>query len=362
MAAKVNQRLIARELNLSVGTISKALNHDPSIRAETRRAVSNAARKMGYRLPGNRPRAKRDGVGGGRDGHCFVMVLVRWDHDVRRQPPHTAASGFLAGLSSIARLRNVSLVLHHVSAAECAVLHEPRHQPPALRDRLVDGVVLMHRFEPEVVCGLTRQVPCVSLIHHVPEAGIDHVDADHATALDALVGRLWSAGHRQIGFVGLNDAVAYTVARHASYARALIRRGVWPDRAASVTLPEAALRGEAEHPAWAAAVDAVAGQIGRGVTGWAAASDWAGYRIILGLRRRGVEVPAAASFTGFDGLVTPPGLPPLCTAHPPFERIGAAALFRLVDRQQRPDEPTRQILLSCELIDGETIAPPPKGS
>ncbi len=97
MSKAPNQTLIARQLNLAPGTVSRALRQQPGIKSETRERVLKLAQKLGYtvRLRGQ---AAADAEA------CYLGVLVQspessWTH-----------TRYLVGLSqaaaAIQRLRH----------------------------------------------------------------------------------------------------------------------------------------------------------------------------------------------------------------------------------------------------------------
>jgi len=97
-----------------------------------------------------------------------------------------------------------------------------------------------------------------------------------------------------------------------------------------------------------------------GVTAWVCAADHQAYRLMDELQARGIRVPEDCSVTGFDGLEPPQTMRRLASIRVPHEDIGASAVARLLSRIVHPKAPRRKILVEGLLVEGETIAPPPR--
>lgn len=66
---RVGLKTLARELGLDVSTISRALRDDPRVKAETRRAVADLARRLEYR-----PNAAARALRAGKSGRVAVLL------------------------------------------------------------------------------------------------------------------------------------------------------------------------------------------------------------------------------------------------------------------------------------------------
>ena len=206
-----------------------------------------------------------------------------------------AGRGFLTGLSEGAAAHNASLVVHRFGGDNRQILDAAR-QPAAMRDGLLEGLALIHRFEPEVVRELAMRLPVVSLTHFVPGVRTDLVDSDHIGAIAKMVDRLHEHGHRRIGFVGRAPNLSYSQARFGSFCQSMARLGLEVDPAASVNV----FKEIADLDRQADLVTSLIRK--RGYTGFVCASDLVGYQTCRRLIDRGVRVPQDVSLTGFDAL------------------------------------------------------------
>jgi LacI family transcriptional regulator len=72
----------------------------------------------------------------------------------------------------------------------------------------------------------------------------------------------------------------------------------------------------------------------------------------------GIPIPAALSILGFDGIpLASMTTPRLTTVKQPIQDIAAAAVAVLLNKQTAPDL-DNPILFACEVLKGETTAPP----
>jgi len=340
----VKQKEIAEELNLSVGTVSKALGNYTDINEQTRAKVINTASKMGYKFD---TRARKALVG----KSYFVGVLIYgytddWQHTT-----------YFAGMSERCAKMNVSLVLHYVNAADCEQILDPEHQPPAMREGQLSGLILVNRWPRHIVRKLLKETPCVSVVHQVPQVSLDIVGIDDTSGISMLMDCLYQLGHRKIGFFGRCGEITWSRRRFGAYADSLCRLGLDLD-VESVCDVSAELI-EDKSLDWDRQIDYAAGQLRRGFKAWMCASDRAGYMLCRGLMDRGINVPRDVSITGFDNNETDRlGCRELTSVSVPALKIGAEALRRLITRLRHPSGPYLHVELPCRFVEGLTTAAP----
>jgi DNA-binding LacI/PurR family transcriptional regulator len=207
---------LAKELGISTGTVSRALNGRPDVNAETRRLVLEAARRRNY-APNHAARALAQGstrsVG-------FMMDLDR----------ETAASseyffmGVFDGVQSVLARQGLDLL----------VLPRPTGQEPtSFLERYVargafDGLILssVQRVDPRIDLLESAGVPFVTLGRSSSGTNYPWIDMDFEGVADIAIDRLVSRGHRRIAvtlpFGGINFGFVFADA----YAQALTRHGL----------------------------------------------------------------------------------------------------------------------------------------
>jgi GntR family transcriptional regulator of arabinose operon len=167
----------------------------------------------------------------------------------------------------------------------------------------------------------------------------DLVGIDNRRAGFLMTDHLVSLGSRRIAFLGAKDAAATVDAREAGYREALYRADLAPDRGLVWRFnpsdeTELAARMTAHRP------DAIV-----------CANDRTAARLMQGLLRLGHAVPDEVRIVGIDDLEFAELLPvPLTTFRQPTREIGAAAIAAMLDRIERGDFPTRDILLQGEIV------------
>jgi GntR family transcriptional regulator, arabinose operon transcriptional repressor len=167
----------------------------------------------------------------------------------------------------------------------------------------------------------------------------DLVGIDNRRAGHVVTDHLARAGARRIAFVALPNAAATVDAREAGYREALHGHRLACEPSLAQRL----------DPGDASAVRALL-DAGR-PDAIVCANDWTAGRLMHALLALGVAVPRDVRLAGIDDLPFAALLPvPLTTYQQPARHIGAAALSAMLDRIQRSDLPTRDILLHGTLV------------
>lgn len=347
-----NQKEIAEKLNLSVATVCRSLGGHPDVHTRTRKKVIELASRMGYQPASVFRRRNSSDI----EKLTTVGVFLFWPEGNKRTPS-SSAYHFLGGISSAAEDADVSMATHFLSPERCQQIADGKYQLPAMRAGALSGLVLVYDFPGKVVRGFADMLPCASLVHSHLDMGVDCIDNDHAGGVNMLMDHLYSLGHRRIGFLSAPNRRSWLFTRFAGYMQAINRLGLSCDPSMAVNLYEKPHK--SSQLDMEAQADAVAEQVRRGVTAWVCADDFVGYNLYPRLVKRGLRIPRDVSIVGFSGLEPPQqNLPQLTTVHPPFERMGTAAVQRLLNRIKHPDEPADHIQFSCEFIKGQTTGPP----
>ena len=345
----VSQKHIAKELNLSIATVSRSLRGHPHIHPTTRKRVINLASKLGYRSMDDPHESESD-----TKKLITFGVGVCWSRETA-QDVSTAAYHMLAGISEATARMGISMDTRFVPKESFRETAEPQYYFPAMRTGMLSGLLLIYPFPREIVRGFAKQLPCVTVVHSYLDLGADCIDNDHAEGTRMLVDHLYSLGHRRIGFLSLPMLAdqSWLFNRFAGYMRALSQLGL--DRDSSIEFNVYRPNLDADKLA-----DAVVEHTRRGVTAWVCTDDSVGYELCPLLQKRGLRIPQDVSITGFSGLASPQGCLQLTTVRPPFERMGAAAVQRLFNRLSQPNESPYHIQFGCEFVEGETTGPPAK--
>ncbi len=344
MSKKANQTVIARQLNLAPGTVSRALRSQPGIKPKTRERILKLALELGYSV---KSRGKLNASDDRKDR--FLGVLVQ-------SPESTLThSRYLVSLSQAAANMNVTLIVHHVLFSECGSILNADKQPAAMRNGRVRGLILVHRWREEVVEGLTKRFPCVSIVNFYPAQPLDLIDMDHRGGMNQLVEHLHGLGHRRIGFFGRCGEVSWSRARFAGYVEAMCKLELPIDPQWSIALSGDCFDQRTLPPS---AVAAAIAHARAGVRAWAATNEWAGQALVQAFRDAGLRVPEDVSVTGFDNsdVIHDPVIR-LTSVGVSLASIGTAAIQRLHSRLEHPTDPWQSTVLRVALVPGGSTGP-----
>jgi DNA-binding LacI/PurR family transcriptional regulator len=184
-------RQLAEHLDVSIGTVSRALNGKPDVNEETRRRVLEAAEKLGY-VANQSGRALRKGATG------VIGFMMQTGREITGQGDTFFMSVF-DGVQAVLARHNLDLV---------ALLCSSEEDPDDYLKRMVargfaDGIILSatRRHDPRFQFLARHQIPFVTLGRSLTDVGQPWIDLDFEAMAERSVERLVGAGHREIGFV-----------------------------------------------------------------------------------------------------------------------------------------------------------------
>ncbi|MGP7796708.1 substrate-binding domain-containing protein [Sphingomonas sp. CLY1604] len=184
-------RTLARHLDLSIGTVSRALNGKKDVNPVTRERVIAAAAEHGY-VPNQSGRALRRG----RTGIVGFMLTLRHDSAAHGDPFFMALfEGIQAGLVE----KGIDLVI--------LLGRDGEDQLDSLRRSvsrgIADGWLLSatQRHDARIDFLLDRGIPFATLGRSASGGTQPWIDLDFEGLVDQAIRRFLDAGHRRIGLV-----------------------------------------------------------------------------------------------------------------------------------------------------------------
>ena len=317
--SNVRQAFIARELNLSVATVSKALRGLPEVNRDTSRKVMEIARSAGYSANRHSIMSKQK-----KSGYSLAGVLVN------SSTFSAARTGYLEGISGEAIKRDFSILTHYAQQQECESLSDLDNLPWAMRDKeIIGGLIFIHHWPDNVVKAISREYHSVSIMHEYGHCNADFVGVNNESGIATIMDYLYQEGHRKIGFFGHSRELSWSRGRFSGYTNSLCKLGLEVN-------PKWIVEVEKEYPeektrCWDQYFDFIAEQVRLGTTAWMCASDLAGYELCRGLSARGLRIPDDVAITGFDSNeVSSEGFS-LTSVKVQSHEMGAAALRCLRD-------------------------------
>ncbi len=206
----VTIRDLAEKLNLSITTVSRALDGYSDVAQETRKRVVEAAREMGYE-PSHAARQLRrkrtDSIG-------YVLPTS----SPRFSDPFSVS--FLTGLCDETASQNIDLMV--TSSPPESELEQIQYRR-WVHSRRVDGLILNRtRVKDWRVDFLTQnRVPFVSLGKGEAPACFPHYEVDDTGGVRALITHLVQKGHTRIGFIGASPNLVIQRDRYQGYLQGL---------------------------------------------------------------------------------------------------------------------------------------------
>lgn len=208
-------RELARHLDISIGTVSRALNDKADVNPETRKRVREAALKLGY-SPNQSGRSLRRGQ------TDLVGVIIPTNQD--------QALINLVFLSVLDGLRRY-LVEHRLDLA--IFLHGQDEELfgslRRLTERgLVDGMIISEtqRIDPRIDYLIAKRQPFVAFGRSLSGGAHAWVDPDFDYAVELAVGVLADRGHRRIALALPAGETNYLHLIRNAYEEAMARRGL----------------------------------------------------------------------------------------------------------------------------------------
>ena len=297
---------IARELCISVSTVSRALTDDKNIRRETREAVLREAERLGYR---RNPVAMNLKMG--RTNTIGVIVPEM----------HTPyVSQVVAGIQSVLYKNNQKVMI-----AESDEDPNREHESLLMMEEfMVDGLIVSmcsHKYHG---------------LDDMPQVMIDDNNDSYFMA-EHLV-RL---GRRRIAYLYGPDDVYNAVERARGYREAMEKFGVYD--------PQLVVKTGMTFADGAAAVDDL---VRRGVEFDAvyAFTDTLAIGAMNRLRELGRRIPEDVAVAGFSGTeLSTIVYPKLTTVEPPLGEMGRRAAELVLEKVNNPDAENRRIVLRTEM-------------
>ncbi len=302
----MTQRQIAKELGISVATVSMALNNSPRVKEETRKRIKQLAIKSNYRINETARslscgKTRTIGILFPKFQNSFYAHLADEIHDqlIKRD--------YMGIFLSVSDERNIN---------KCIDM---------LIQRKVDGIIAKHLKYPFLARLTQESIPTV--FYSVTDAGVDSVIVDSGSGICNVLKHLLELGHRKIGFVGRNNEFEerYTAYRHVMAANCLEIKDEW------------IANGYANHKqGYAGMLQILAGEdLPSAVV---CHSDLAALGAMCAAFEKGLKVPDEIAITGFDNIVASRyAAIPLTTLDVNIEKVSESLLeilfYRLSGKQ-----------------------------
>lgn len=328
----VTIRDVAKQLNLSITTVSRALDGYDDVAQDTRERVRSAARKMGY-VPSSAARNLR------RQRADIIGYIIPASGTRFADP---FFSEFMAGLGDQAVSHNFDLL---VSTASPDTPEEKQIYTRWVQSRLVDGVILSRMRLDDWRAKYLRKNHFPFVVHGRTQGKADYpfIEIDSRTGFAMLVKHLAERGHTRIAYIGAPEKFTLQRDRFAGYCDGLEAAHI----AFDVKLVAV---GDLTRAGGYQAAQALLG-VKKPPTAIIGANDLTAEGVLRAARERGIHVGRELSVAGYDGTEESAHTqPPLTTLSQPVYETARHLVTMLLAIIQGEPLTDHQIILQPQLI------------
>lgn len=210
----MNLKQLSQMLELSQTTVSRALNGYPEVSEETRRRVTDAAKRHGYRP---NPSARR--LATGKAGMIGYVMPTGASVDI---DPHFVE--FLSGLGDYARGHELDLVLSPADAQD-----EETTYRRIVANKQVDALYISAPYNADKRVALAHQLGIPFIVHGRSEGlhfDYPFIDIDNEGAFHDATRLLVQLGHKRVALINGDDTQTFAIFRERGVRRALAESGL----------------------------------------------------------------------------------------------------------------------------------------
>jgi LacI family transcriptional regulator len=342
VAGPVTLKDIAKEAQVSIGTVSRVFNNHVNVTEEVRQRVLKAATQLGYFASASQEQRSYDSSRMVKEiGFLFCSFV--WANGVTTNP---FWSHILHGVETEASKFNIKVTYRSISGLQSML----DTLLTTIYEMKLGGILLVGPAELETVRLLqSTGIPLVLVDNHVPH--FNSVLGSNFEGARAAVDYLISMGHRQIAFIGgpvregdQSMQGVYTVERRAEgYRMALLDAGL---QVSHELYESANLSSDGGY-------EACKRLLKRDLPFSAifCANDEMAIGAMKALREADLRIPENVSLVGFDDISLVEHLAPaLTTVRVDKEMLGSVAVKRLLSLMSSPDSVSVSSVLEVELV------------
>jgi DNA-binding LacI/PurR family transcriptional regulator len=214
-------RQLAKHLDVSIGTVSRALNGKPDVNEETRKRVLAAAEELGY-VANQSGRSLRQGT-------TNVIGLMIESSRETLENGDDFFLGLTGGLQSVLVRHKLDLVM-----LPCPSEEDPQeYLKRMVARRVVDAMIISatQRIDRRIDFLATAKIPFVALGRSASGGNYTWIDLDFEGVAACAVDRLISKGHRRIAIAAPSNDINLGYIFVDAYRQALERHGIAYDPA-----------------------------------------------------------------------------------------------------------------------------------
>lgn len=200
---------VAKAMNVSTVTVSKALGDREGVSEALRERIKQKATEMGYRI--------HTGSRALKDGLTYNIGIVVAKHFVSEPSSfYWIMYKYLVELLQRQNYYGMLEVVEDGANGSCEI-------PNSVRDKKVDGLILLGQFSDEYIDKLVANyIPAVFLDFYGSRENAETVLSDSFYGSYILTSHLIANGHRKLGFLGSISSTSSIQDRYLGFYKALL--------------------------------------------------------------------------------------------------------------------------------------------
>lgn len=327
---------IAKAAQVSVTTVSRALNGYSDVNETTRRKIIQISNELGY----SPNMAARSLIS--KKTKTLGLLLSNITRDSSKD---NIAYEVLCGINDRSGEHDYDLVLFSTTPQK----QKMKSYKTLCKERGVDGVIIMgmRLDDPYLKEIVSSDIPCVLIDIKLNGPHVNYVTSDNKNGAAAAVQHLVECGHRHIAMINGHSQADVSRLRLEGYREALESFDipyndayVYDGSFSETGGREAVQKLLSAHPE---------------VTAVFCASDLMALGALQGVKELGVKVPEDISMIGFDNInTTAYCTPALTTVHQQKYEMGCHAAQTLIDLLEGR-ETNHSVMLETELIKRDSV-------
>ena len=317
---------VARHCGVSVATVSRVINNEPSVSSSIRAAVEKSIEELNYKVKSNDT---------DRKNHICRIGLVIPDI------ANPYFSLLIKGISNIARIHGAEIVLYDANSEE----EIEDHNFDQIRHQNIDGIIYIPFTElpnQHVTDLMIEGFPLVFLDRAFELENICSVTSDNEEGAYQATTYLGNLGHRKIVFLSGTHHFSTSRTRLTGYKRGLRESGIQVDDSLIIY-------GDTSQESAYNEIQKYLDNNRNPFTAIFASNDMMAYGAWKALEERGKRIPEDISIVGYDDIPFSSFIKLTTIAQPSYE-IGRNAMLLLCDLIEKRREPPQRLVLRDSLI------------
>ncbi len=332
MADRVTIKEVAQALDLSIMTVSRALNNRENVTQETRKKVLDMARKMGY-----------------RPNHIAKSLVLNKTFSIGVVIPEIAHSFFpevIRGIEDVTYKSDYQLIFTHSAEDQT----RERKALAALEAKRVDGILISSTARSSEAYApykelISSGVPVVFFDRCIYNIGASCVSMNDVESSCEITEHLIGHGYTKIAHLSGPPQVSIGKKRLDGFLKALERHGLplndeW--------IQEAGFQEKGGYDAMMHLLEQSGENRPDAVV---AVNDPAAFGAMQAIIDHGLKIPDDIAIVGFTDDIRARLMPvPLTTIRQPAYEMGRAAAEKLIAIIDHKDEDVEEIVIDSQLI------------